>query len=322
MRDFNVYSVKKALPRMSWNPTNLFNLWRRQVGSLKDEAVFTRSNKTLFQQRWLSKKLLRAYHGDFVNEKAFKRWYLPRMLPDVRPVRPLVYKDEIGTFAGNAKTTDAQDKLRREAEDGKETELAPVGSLMLTEIERRLDVLIHRACLASSVYDARRFIVHGYVYLNGIKHQDANTRLAPGDMVSVDPVMIRWLHRTGRDRSEAAPAFKPKTEEFETKLPHGLYLAKIHGGGRRHRGMRWSNTCNLPEWCSPFLFIPAYLEVSFQTCSFVYVRHPTARPSYSEIPTPFDADGEIVRLAWEWYAKRRPRMRSASQRAREPLNRQ
>jgi hypothetical protein len=78
---------------------------------------------------------------------------------------------------------------------------------------------------------------------------------------------------------------------------------------------------NLPDYASPFLFIPAYIEVAFQTCSAIYVRHPTARPGYSEIPTPYDADGEIVRLAWEWYVRVRPRMRSKKQLSRMPENR-
>lgn len=78
----------------------------------------------------------------------------------------------------------------------------------------------------------------------------------------------------------------------------------------------------LPDYATPFVFIPAYLEVSFPTCSTIYLRHPTARPGYSEIPTPYDADGEVVRLAWEWYAKVRPRMRSKRQISRMPENRQ
>lgn len=79
---------------------------------------------------------------------------------------------------------------------------------------------------------------------------------------------------------------------------------------------------HLPAYAAPFMFIPAYLEPSFSTCSVIYLRHPTARPGYSEIPTPWDADGEIVRLTWEWYSKRRMRIRSKSQLARMPENRQ
>jgi hypothetical protein len=77
----------------------------------------------------------------------------------------------------------------------------------------------------------------------------------------------------------------------------------------------------LPPYASPWLFIPAYIEVSFSTCSAIYVRHPTARPGYSEIPTPYDADGALVRYAWEWYVQRRPRMRSKRQLSRMPEDR-
>lgn len=78
---------------------------------------------------------------------------------------------------------------------------------------------------------------------------------------------------------------------------------------------------NLPFYASPWLFIPAYLEVSFPTCSAVYVRHPTARPQYSEIPTPYDADGDVIRHAWEWYMEHRPRKRTESQWAKMPDDR-
>ena len=77
----------------------------------------------------------------------------------------------------------------------------------------------------------------------------------------------------------------------------------------------------LPPYASPWLFIPAYIEPSFATCSAVYVRHPTARPGYSEIPTPYDADGTLVRYAWEWYVQRRSRMRSKKQLSRMPEDR-
>lgn len=64
-----------------------------------------------------------------------------------------------------------------------------------------------------------------------------------------------------------------------------------------------------PPYASPFLFLPAYIEANPATCSAIYVRHPTARPGYSEVPSPFDAGGEVMRFAWEWYAKRRSRDR-------------
>lgn len=43
----------------------------------------------------------------------------------------------------------------------------PLGSLMFAEVERRLDVLVFRACFATSVWQAKSMVVHGKVKLNG-----------------------------------------------------------------------------------------------------------------------------------------------------------
>lgn len=70
----------------------------------------------------------------------------------------------------------------------------------------------------------------------------------------------------------------------------------------------------LPPYAAPHIFVPAYLLPSYLTCSAVYVRHPTARPGYSEIPSPFDAGGELMSLGWEWFSKNAPRMRGRRER--------
>ena len=127
-------------------------------------------------------------------------------------------------------------------------------------------------------------------------------------MVTIDPKAIRFL--------------QPKT--METDPDEGVDLdvpasKNVCSSSSRDVG---GSAFQLPDYATPSLFIPAYLEVSFPACSTIYLRHPTARPGYSEIPTPYDADGEVVRLAWEWYAKVRPRMRSKRQLSRMPDNRQ
>ena len=159
-------------PVQSWTRENLYNLWRRSLGELSKETDFTRTQKTLFQQRWIAKRLIRAYHGDFVNEKIFKRWYLPTTLPDVRPRRGKTedYATQLNKWAKLPKAVEKDAKTRRQEVDGEaQEELPPVGSLMFSEVERRIDVVMFRACLAHSVYDARRMVVHGKVLLNGKK---------------------------------------------------------------------------------------------------------------------------------------------------------
>ncbi|KAI0073846.1 alpha-L RNA-binding motif-containing protein [Panus rudis PR-1116 ss-1] len=350
MRDANLYNFRRALPRMSWSPKNLYNLWRRSLGALTSRTNFKNSPTTLslFQQRWVSKSLVRAYHGDYINEKTFKRWYLPDTLPDVRPRKSTSDTITLNKWARKDNAASAEAKLREE-ENSKA--LAPVGSLMFTEIERRIDVVIFRACMAHSVYEARRMVVHGDVLLNGRKHQNANTRLAPGDMVTVNPKAIRFLTEppapkeaeteakaeetqeaaasettseeataeTAEDTTaeaceepaEAAEAAKEESKEVSTGKPSRPWKKALEGLTPFH----------LPPYASPFIFIPAYLETSFKTCSVIYLRHPTARPGYSEIPTPYDADGYVVRFAWEWYTRVRPRIRSKRQLARMPENR-
>jgi hypothetical protein len=111
------------------------------MGPRKHEIDFRETTRqlTLFAQRWRSKALVRAYHGDFIPEKIFKRWYLPETLPDVRPKRAMMRgkgddKAELLAYANRKAVGKAY--AEEEAEKG----MAPVGSLMFREIERRIDV--------------------------------------------------------------------------------------------------------------------------------------------------------------------------------------
>jgi ribosomal protein S4 len=80
------------------------------------------------------------------------------------------YATQLSKWAKLPNAVEKDVKARRREIDGEEQEeLPPVGSLMFSEVERRIDVVIFRACLAHSVYDARRLVVHGQVLLNGKK---------------------------------------------------------------------------------------------------------------------------------------------------------
>ena len=145
-------------------------------------------------------------------------------------------------------------------------------------------------------------------------------------MVSVNPCAIRFfkpqngayydvngydkLLRRAKQDSEI-PQSRSTSEVSESTKPTVGYDA----------GLPALTPFYLPLYASPWLFIPAYIEPSFTTCSAIYVRHPTARPGYSEIPTPYDADGEVVRFAWEWYMQRNTRVRTKTQLARMPEDR-
>ncbi|KAF9559088.1 alpha-L RNA-binding motif-containing protein [Agrocybe pediades] len=335
MRGVNPLNMRKGLPCMSWSPKNLYNLWRRTVGPEAADLSFKNtSEETLFQQRWRSKAAVRAYHGEYIPEKVFKRWYLPDTIPDVRPRRQVFGDDKNQLEEYALRKTKAREQERKLEEEIEQKGLAPVGSLMFIEVERRLDVFLFRCCFVHSVYEARRLIIHGYVKINGRKHSKANTRLAPGDLVSVDPNALRFLRPPNNNveidqifpkvdkpkKTDAAASESEQAEETEAESPKPEEDTEVVVTTKKSRFQDLTHF-HLPTYAAPWLYIPAYIEVSFLTCSAVYVRHPTARPGYSEIPTPYDADGAVIRYAWEWYVKRRPRMRSQSQLARMPEDR-
>ncbi|CAE6445621.1 unnamed protein product [Rhizoctonia solani] len=336
MRDANVFNLARSLPRMSWKAVNLWSIWNRSIGPGTAGVKFTKSSKTLFQQRWAAKRFVRAYHGDWIAEKRFQRWFLPSGLPSTRPSTSATTTKEVQDYAD-----------RKRLPERTSTQPTPVTSLMLVEVERRLDVFIFRCCFATSAWQARQLVVHGKVKLNGKKQTNPNVLLNPGDMVSVDPAAIDMLkvvqppaEDTPKQQVDEAPKSAPESEdqveaattEAEEKpstrsetssassssssavklksaledAPKTFIEPETKATVLNQRGTSFS----LPAYASPHLFIPAYIEPAFNTCSAVYVRHPTARPGYSEIPSPFGADGEVMRFAWEWYKRHRPRMRS------------
>ena len=87
----------------------------------------------------------------------------------MRPSEVLKKTEPVSEVQRWANNQDAAQKAQKRAEEERQKGLAPVGSLMFTEVERRIDVVIFRACLAHSVYEARRLVIHGDVLLNGKK---------------------------------------------------------------------------------------------------------------------------------------------------------
>ncbi|KAG8854708.1 mitochondrial 37S ribosomal protein nam9 [Tulasnella sp. 330] len=365
MRRTRYFDSYQALPRMSWNVRNLYNLWSRSMGRHADNALpsnitrFQASSHPLFKQRWQSKKLLRAYHCDYLPEKKFVRWWLPERLPDpmARKARGSKEAVEEGKVTPNAKKSSAAQWARNgttsnatRGKEGSPTEgkahLAPITSLMFAELERRIDVVVFRCCFAHSIHAARQLVVHGKVKLNGLKESDPNVRLNPGDMISVDPEAMTILRppqqsdnileeveeeleaeaETEADLSttseDAEVASKPTTDSTSAKTESAETPSTPTDAGKAWKPYQSAASLKaaakidpsnppfkLRPYAAPFIFIPPYIEISFPTCSAIYLRHPTARPGYSEIATPYDADGEIFRFAWEWYRKNSIRVR-------------
>lgn len=180
---------------MSWNKHNLYNL-ARTVG--RDKSLMDRP--TFFQMKWDAKARTRAYHGEHIAEKKWKRMFSHRLLSAVDlPPKYLAENDgseqaagrgsglstsKIGaaTYAMVTKSLGGKERFshpyQRPRKRGPTPEvtlaahhkdMTPYMQMSFAPLERRLDMAVFRAMFASSVRQARQFIIHGAVEVNGKK---------------------------------------------------------------------------------------------------------------------------------------------------------
>lgn len=150
---------------MTWNKYNLYNLSR-----LKARPNFG----TFFQQKWASKSASRAYHGEQIREKQWQRMFDSRL----NAVIPMDHR-YLGRYDGSEQAAGRGSGVERAPGTKLQNHEMPARrvpymSMTYAPIERRLDVAIFRALFASSARQARQFVTHGGVKVNGKKVQDTS----------------------------------------------------------------------------------------------------------------------------------------------------
>lgn len=113
-------------------------------------------------------------------------------------------------------------------------------------------------------------------------------------MVNVSPRIIPTLFKP---TSDASTDKEKKSETVKEKKTS--YVTDQMMEFRPLKGM------------APWMFIPAYLHVDYQTCSTVFLRSPLPQPDNVEIPSPFPPSWH--QLVYDWYAdiaKKRTKIRS------------
>ncbi len=73
------------------------------------------------------------------------------------------------------------------------------GEVMLKLLEARLDNVLRRAGLARTIWQARQFVVHGHVIVNGRKTDRPSFSVRPGDVITLK----EGLHPVIRDMMES-----------------------------------------------------------------------------------------------------------------------
>ena len=121
------------------------------------------SSRTFFQQKWTAKAVSRAYHGKQVREGQWKRMFSRR----IRSVVPMSTSDLAADDGSKVSAGRGSGLVTAGRQTG--SRLVPYTQMAFAPLERRLDVSIFRALFASSTRQARQFVIHGAVTVNGQK---------------------------------------------------------------------------------------------------------------------------------------------------------
>ncbi|KAJ5216930.1 hypothetical protein N7468_009938 [Penicillium chermesinum] len=188
MRNRASNTLSKGKIRQSWSKYNLYNLQRFRSPPT--------ASRTFFQQKWTAKALARAYHGEQVREGQWKRMF-SRRIRSVVPMNTLDLAKDDGS-----ETSAGRGSGLKTAEDPSPSRRVPYTNMAFAPLERRLDVAIFRALFASSARQARQFVIHGAVTVNGQKMRHPSYLLNPGDLFQVDPERVMFATGAPKTRFE------------------------------------------------------------------------------------------------------------------------
>jgi ribosomal protein S4 len=149
--------------RQSWNKYNLYNLWRQ-----RNPTIGFHDHETFFQQKWRSKGLLRAYHGEHIKEREWERMFSRRLL-SVANLEPRYMAEFDGSEKAAGRGSGQDSILPWQENPIPPSKTTPYMNMAFAPMERRLDIAVFRAMFASSARQARQFCVHGAVKVNGKK---------------------------------------------------------------------------------------------------------------------------------------------------------
>ncbi|KAK8187815.1 hypothetical protein HDK77DRAFT_494644 [Phyllosticta capitalensis] len=205
-----LHALKRPKIRADWSKENLYNLAR--MGP-------TKVNGTFFQQKWAAKARTRAFHGEQINEGQWERMF-SKTLPAVAPmdVFKLARSDGSEEAAGRGSGEDLEDTSIINKT------MTPYMQMVWHPIERRLDNAVWRALFSSSARQARQFVVHGWVKVNGKTMKHPGYMLNAGDMFQVDPDRVLFATGARKDQNkynkgmfEITAKSKPTKTESEDK---------------------------------------------------------------------------------------------------------
>lgn len=169
----NLNSLVRGRIRPSMNKNNLFNLYKKTKPNFRI--------MTLYQQKWASKQETRGYHGEHIKEQRWQSLF-EKKLEGVAQLD--------ASLKGNVPST-------------------PMVLQTFAPLEKRLDYVIFRSLFASSIRQAKKFIINGHVKVNDVVIKHPGFTLSPGDVYSVEPERV--LEALGSKKPSLKEAHKVDT---------------------------------------------------------------------------------------------------------------
>jgi ribosomal protein S4 len=111
--------------------------------------------------------MTRAYHGEQIREKQWQRMFRSRM-PAVVPMDHRYLAENDGSELASGRGS-GREVLPTPEQEKEGRGRIPYMNMVYAPIERRLDMAVWRALFASSARQARQFVIHGNVKVNGQK---------------------------------------------------------------------------------------------------------------------------------------------------------
>lgn len=174
----NINSLSRGRIRASMNKFNLFNIYK------KDRVSFDRL--TLFQQKFKAKQETRGYHGEHLTESRWKSVFNPSL-------ESVAQLDASLKGVGRVQRT-------------------PLVLQTYAPLEKRLETALFRSMFASSVRQARQFILGGHVQVNGVVIKHPSFPLHEGDIFNVEPEKV--LLAMGRVKPGLEEAIKTDNKQI------------------------------------------------------------------------------------------------------------
>ncbi|HKI58263.1 MAG TPA: 30S ribosomal protein S4, partial [Trueperaceae bacterium] len=98
------------------------------------------------------------------------------------------------------------------------------GQVFLQLLESRLDNVVYRLGIAATRRQARQFVVHGHIEVNGKRIDVPSYRLSPGDAIEVASAAKKNAHVRGnveeRRRGKLSPWLEFDAETLKGKFLH------------------------------------------------------------------------------------------------------